>query len=170
MITLSPPELSCRVFTLKDGALGSLGHDLELDVRRLTLKVADDLSRVEASFDPTSLAVCKPALSDKDKQKIETTIKNDILRARAHSSITFSSTEVRPSGSGYRLSGVLDLHGVKRTLSCDVQLIEGVFTADVTLQQTDFGITPYSVMLGALRVRNDIRVVVQVASKHLLQK
>jgi polyisoprenoid-binding protein YceI len=167
MMTLSPPDVVCRVFTFREGKLSTLGHDLELDVRRFSLKISGDLSQVEATFDPSSIEVHQPALSDKDKHKIESTLKDVILKTRTHSSITFSSTEVRANGTGYKLSGVLDLNGVKRTLLCDIQLAHDELTADITLHQTDFGITPYAVMLGALRVRNDLRVVVRVPSKHL---
>jgi polyisoprenoid-binding protein YceI len=155
---LSPP-VTCRVFAFKAGALSAMGHDLELVVDHCTLSLASDLSRVEATFDPASLRVVAPAsLNARDRAKIEATIQKDVLKTRRHPLIRFTSTRI----DEHRIEGTLELHGASRTISAELHRDGDRTRATVSLNQPSFGITPYSAMLGALRVQPDVRVVVEV--------
>jgi hypothetical protein len=150
-------SVTCRIFTKKAGALSAMGHDLEIAVERASVRVADDRTRVEASFDATSLVVLGPSeLSERDKRKIEQTIRDDVLAAARFPMIRFTSTRV----TGLHVDGTLELHGVSRAIACDVSENDGVWRADVRLHQPDFRIVPYTAMLGALKVQPEVRVVV----------
>lgn len=149
----------CRIFTFKTGLLSAIAHDLEIDVERFEIEVAEDGS-IEASFDATSLRVLdavvdgRPSpgtISAKDKKKIEANIVGDVLHPKKHPRVRFVSTEVGES----KVRGRLELHG----RSEEITLVRtGEDEAEVTLHQPDFGIEPFSAMLGTLRIKPDIRI------------
>jgi hypothetical protein len=159
----------CRVYTWKEGALSALGHDLELDVERFSIEVGADRS-VEAHFDPASLRLRGASvggrvekMSSSDRDKIERAIVDEVLETRTHPEIHFQArpAHARADG-GFDLDGELTLHGVRRPLAARVRNESERLIAEVTLRQPDFGIRPYRAMLGALRIKPDLRVRVEV--------
>ena len=149
----------CRVFTFKEGLLSAVAHDLEIEVTRFTIDVTEDGSAVKGVFDATSLRVIDAmangrrnpgALSDKDKRKIEGNIVSEVLSAKKHPEVRFESTEVTDT----LVRGRLAIGGRSR----DVRLTREGDTARVTLHQPDFGIKPYSAMLGTLKIKPEVEV------------
>jgi polyisoprenoid-binding protein YceI len=66
-------------------------------------------------------------------------------------------------GTPYQFDGELELHGVKRAIRflSGAETIEGGrvrIRGGFTLKQTDFGITPYSKLLGAVGVADELRI------------
>ena len=159
MATYDASTAECRVFTEKEGLLSAVAHDLEIDVERFEVRVADDGS-IEATFDAGSLRVLDAVvdgrrspgtLSDKDKRKIEDNIRKDVLKTKKHPEVRFRSSEV---GEG-SIRGRLEICGKGR----DVTLTRsGEDEAEVTLHQPDFGIKPFTAMLGTLKIKPDVRV------------
>jgi polyisoprenoid-binding protein YceI len=151
----------CLVFTFKEGLLSPLGHDLKLHVTRFVVEVADDRIAVEARFDAASLRVQaamvdgrEAQVSARDRRSIESTIVEEILRARRFPEIVFRSTAVTPN----ELRGALTLVGRTRDVVCKHEVEGGRHVATARLHQPDFGIAPYSAMLGTLRIRPDVLV------------
>ena len=157
----------CRVFTFKEGALSALAHDLELRVTHFHVEVGDDLS-ITASFDATSLVVLHAldkgratrALSEADKKKIARTAADEVLRARQHPEIHFRSAPATPAGEGYHLRGTLTLCGRSRPLELFTRREGGRQLTEATLLQPDFGIVPYRALLGTLRLRPEVKILV----------
>ncbi len=169
MPTYTATDAECLVFTFKEGLLSKVAHDLKIRVTSFQLSV--DESAVKGSFDPTSLqVVCarrdgqddQNALSDGDKAKIEQNIRKDVLEAKRHGAITFASTEVSRNGDHATVRGDLTLHGVTRAISARVTREEDWWTTEVRLHQPDFGIKPFTAMLGTLKVQPDVRVQLRV--------
>jgi hypothetical protein len=161
----------CRIFTFKEGLLSRMAHDLELDVTRFTVEVSDDSSAVAARFDADSLRVLyavvdgrpdRGALSPSDVEKIERSILTDVLHSDRHPSITFRSSEVRAEGDGYRLKGELSLHGRVRKVDALARKEGDRWVTEVVLHQPDFGIKPFKAALGALKIRPNVRVRLEV--------
>lgn len=158
----------CRVFTFKEGALSAVAHDLELAVGRCAIDVTDDLT-IDARFGLDALKVlhavkdgrATSALSDSDKRKIEKTMADDVLDSRRHGEATFRG-KAEPAGDSYRVTGELSLHGRSRPLTVVGQRRDGRHVFEVSLHQPDFGIKPYSAMLGTLKVKADVKVRVAV--------
>ncbi|MEZ4368791.1 MAG: YceI family protein [Kofleriaceae bacterium] len=150
-------------------ALSALAHDLELEVGAWSIDVGDD-GAVDARFEPGSLRVLHAvsggvptgALGDGDKRKIAATIAGEVLDARRHPELRFRAPAATAAGDGYQLSGELTLHGQTRPLRVTTRRDGEHQVAEVTLHQPDFGITPYKAMLGTLRIKPDVRVVVRV--------
>jgi polyisoprenoid-binding protein YceI len=157
----------CLVLTYKEGLLSAIAHDLEIRVTRFDVDVGADPLTVEATFDASSLrvvgavrdgAVQPGTLGESDKQKIEHNILADVLHPSEHPGIRFTSTAITPEGDGYRVEGTLTLHGRARPISFTARPEGDRLVAEVRLHQPDFGIKPYSAMLGALKIKSDVTV------------
>jgi YceI-like domain len=175
MRTLDASAVECRVLTYKEGALSALAHDLELDVTRLTLELAEPNEageqRLTARFAADSLVVLHAMkdghptaqLSAADRRKIEKTLFSDVLDVRRHPEIRYEATATPGGAAGdgatsFRLAGELTLQGRRRPLALQARLQQGRLRAEATLHQPDFGVQPFSALLGALKIRPDITV------------
>jgi polyisoprenoid-binding protein YceI len=153
---------ACRVLTFREGLLSPVGHDLILRVQRFSVEVATDGASLEARFDAGSLMVEAPAsLSAHDRASIEETIRREVLEVRRHPEIRFRA-KVSRDGDRAQLDGTLTLKGVERPLRIASERVGEMWRARVTLHQQDFGIKPHTAMLGALRVRADVIVEIEV--------
>jgi len=158
----------CLVFTFKEGLLSPMAHDLKVMVTSFQINVDDATKAIDATFDATSLKVVHPmkdgqdnptGLSDADKLKIGGQIREDVLSSAKYPQVRFQSHAVsaRPDG-GYDIQGDLTLHGVKKPLSAQSQQVNGSQVVELTLNQPDFGITPYKAMMGTLKVQANLKV------------
>jgi polyisoprenoid-binding protein YceI len=153
----------CTVYTFREGLLAAVGHDLTLAVTSFTIELADD-DAIHARFDAASLRVTG-AVSDGDRRTIERHAADDVLAARRFPEIRFRSTRVVRQGERAQIEGELTLHGATRALRCEAHDDGARWTAEVTLDQRDYGIKPFTAMLGTLRVRADVRVRVSLPSR-----
>jgi polyisoprenoid-binding protein YceI len=161
---LGPDNASLHVETGRSGAAAKAGHDLIIDVQswEATLEVGDN-SSLQLSADPTSLHVREgkgglQALGDDDKADIRKTIDKDVLKKKA---ISFSSTSVEDTGSGLKVSGDLEMGGQTNAITFDLTESGGTLSGDTTVKQTDWKIKPYSALFGALKVNDEVKVVVE---------
>jgi polyisoprenoid-binding protein YceI len=163
-------QAECLVFTFKEGLLSKIAHDLEIQVTRFNVNVAD--ASVRAEFDLRSLRVLTAmkdgqenpdALSDADKAKIGEQIIKDVLESGEHGSAVFTSRTVtqRPDG-GYDIAGELLLHGVTQPIQAQTKKEGGRQVTSINLHQPDYGITPYKAMMGTLKVKPDVVVQLSV--------
>ena len=159
-----PDNASLHVETGRSGAAAKAGHDLIIDVNswEATLEVGDSSSLV-LSADPTSLKVREgkggmQALKDDDKEDIHKTIDKDVLKKK---DIKFTSSSVETAGDGLKVSGDLELGGKSKPVTFDVTESAGTVTGSANLKQSDWGIKPYSALFGALKVNDEVKVVVE---------
>lgn len=161
----------CRIFTYKEGLLSAVAHDLELVVRSFEIDLSEDRSRITARFDVRSIEVVDPivdgrrapgTLSDRDKAKIQSNIVSDVIPAKKHPDIRFESTELREEGDGWVVRGRLTIAGHSRDITVPARREGDHAVADVLLHQPDYGVKPYSAMLGTLKIKPDIRIVIRV--------
>jgi polyisoprenoid-binding protein YceI len=161
----------CLVLTEREGLLGAMGHDLKLRVTRFAIEGDPDVPAIAATFDPASLVVVAAmrdgredpaALSTSNRRDIEQAIADTVLEARRYPEVRFAARAIVPTDTGHRVRGALSLHGVERELELNVTREGDRWVAEVLLHQPDFGIRPYSAMLGALKVKADVRVRVAV--------
>ena len=167
MIRLAPPLADCVVVTRREGLLASLGHDLELGVARFDLRIDETKRTVDASFDAASLRVVRAFrdrrenainISDADRRTIEDNLRRDVLETNRFPEIRFRSTRVADAGNGFDVTGRLMLHGKEREIVVPMRRGGDRYVAEITLRQPDFGIQPYSVLLGAIKVRPEVIV------------
>ena len=134
------------VFTFKDGLLSPLAHDLKLRVTKL--EIADK----RATFDASSLRVESAGgpLPKHFYGEIEKNIREDVLRSAKFPTITFEASQVGDS----EIVGKLTLCGVTK----EIRLKRQGNVVEYELHQPDFGIKPYTAMLGTLKVKPTVRV------------
>lgn len=174
MRTLDGREVELLVFSFKEGLLSKVAHDLMIRAQRLQLEITDDL-QVSLTVQVKGLRVLDAMqgsrrapneLSAKDKMKIEDTLySKDVLHANAHPTITFASSSVTETSDGYDVQGDLTIRGRTARIAADVARVDDRLEAEVRLQQPDFGIAPYSALLGALKVKPEVRVRISVPAQ-----
>jgi hypothetical protein len=166
---LGPADGTLAVRTKRTGAAAMAGHNLLLHVMawEATLEVGDEPA-LAVTADGASLRVQEgtggmQALGDDDKQSIEQTIDDDVLKRQE---IAFRSTRVEAADGGGRIAvhGELTLLGTTRPLAFDVEVADGErLTASAVVKQTDWGLKPYSALFGALKVVDEVEVSIDTA-------
>jgi polyisoprenoid-binding protein YceI len=162
MPTFGPETASLELFVFREGVLARAGHDLLVGATRFEIATDPAARAVTVDVDATSLRVVtalregRPlpdALSAADVREIETTMAGTILRAAEFPRIRFVSEAVSARGGGFDVRGALTLAGVTRPIAFTVRRDGEQLVAELRLAQPDFGIRPYTAMLGALKVR-----------------
>lgn len=174
---LGPAEGSVLVYVKRRGMAATFGHDLTLEVTSWEASVFvddQDVSRssVRASFDARSLEVKEATggampLSDKDRADIKKSIAEKVLLTDRHPEVTFESTAVEVIGQdSVAVAGNLGIVGVSRQVRVplNVEPADGSVrvAGSVVLVQSDWGIKPFSTMMGALKIRDEIEVSIDV--------
>lgn len=72
--------------------------------------------------------------------------------------ITYRSTRVTRDGDRYAVEGELTVHGVTRPHPLTVTADGKVFSCETVVTQTDFKIKPFSLMMGTVKVADDVRL------------
>lgn len=162
---LGPHNATLRLHTYREGMAKKVGHDLVLEVAdwRATAEVADEPSQstVSASIDPRTFSVVegkggmKP-LSDGDRADIKKNIDKKVLDTAKHPEITFQSTSVDAKGDSARVEGDLTIVGNTRPITLDVTVEPGRVRATTSVVQSRWGIKPFTGLMGALKVRDDV--------------
>lgn len=170
MPTYDQTQARVEVLTFKEGVLSKVAHDLRLAVRRFRIEVEPSVPSVRARLEPSSLEVvcamkdgvdAPGALSERDRREIVKNLQADVLHVARHQEISFESTEASAS----LLRGRLTLHGQTRALAVPLREEGGWLAGEVRLDQREFGIKPFSAMLGALRIRPEVLVRLWVPAK-----
>jgi polyisoprenoid-binding protein YceI len=162
--------------TGRKGVGSKVGHDLTVEVTDWSVQVdipatgpADATATAHVKLG--SLAVREGTggalpLTDKDRAEIG---KNALrtLDVDRHPMATFESTRIVTGDDHATISGTLMLHGVAAPI--DVQVREVTpdrYRATTVVTQSAYGIKPYSAFLGALKVRDDVEVEIEVEVGH----
>lgn len=159
------------------GFLSALAHDHTIAVRDFEGNTEFTFGTVEpASLQMTikaaSLAVVDK-ISEKDRLKIEATMRDEVLEVSNFPEITFKSNSVTATKTGEgqyqsRISGEISLHGVSRPLTITSQLEFGDkllhAKGNFALKQSSFGIKPVSVAGGTIKVKDEIKFVFDIVA------
>jgi polyisoprenoid-binding protein YceI len=160
---LGPESGSILVRTYREGVAAKAGHDLVIEVTRWDATV--DPGTVELIADARSLEVreglrgVKP-LSDKDRAEIRKNIDEKVLRGQP---ITFRSTAVDLTDPDGRLvvDGDLTMAGSTHPITAELNVAtDGRVTGTIPLTQSAWGIKPYRGLMGALKVRDELEIVI----------
>ena len=171
---VGPSQGTLQLHTSREGVAKKVGHDLVIEAKRWTAKVnvdGDDPTRSTAmvTVDTRSLEVvsgtggAKP-LSDKDRGDIKDNIDKKVLKTDKFPDITFASSRVTSNGpDSYTVHGDVTIMGTTRPGSMDMQVNGNKATGTMTLKQTDFGIKPFSALMGALKLADVLEVRVEAS-------
>ncbi len=176
-------ELVVKVY--KAGVASALAHDHVVRATRFAGRVTGDPSNpasgyVELIVPVGSLVADEPDMRRKhglpqgpgesDRQQIQSTMLGESqLNAGKYPEITFRSTSVHEQGSNRVIvSGDFTLHGTTRRISLPVLIRVTNDTLQATgafdINQTDFGIKPYSAFLGAVRNQDRVTLLFDVTA------
>jgi polyisoprenoid-binding protein YceI len=165
---LGPQNGSLLVRTFREGVAARAGHDLVIEVTRwdATVEVAVDPAgtSIELSADSRSLEVreglrgIKP-LTDRDRAEIRRNIDEKVLHGHP---ISFRSTGVRLLEGALLADGELAIAESARPVSVRLDVdADGHISGTIPLVQSDWGIKPYRGLMGALKVRDEVEVVIE---------
>ncbi len=162
--TLGPGTGTLTVHTQKAGAAAKAGHNLLIEVTAWEATLAAGATPEETSMtltaDARSLRVREGTgglqkLGDEEKDSIRQSIDDDVLKG---GSIVFRSTSVAASGDGLHVEGELELVGKTRPIAFDLAVADGRLTGAAIVTQSGWGIKPFSILFGTLKVVDDVRV------------
>jgi polyisoprenoid-binding protein YceI len=151
------------------GPAAAMGHRLTLAMRhwRATTRWdADEPVAAELVVEVGSLEVVRgeggvTPLSAPEKILVRTNALRS-LDAKRYPRITFVTNDIEKTADGYRLAGTLTIHDTSREqvvdLRTDDQGGNWGLSGETTVRQTEFGIKPYSQLLGSLKVADDVVV------------
>ncbi len=157
--------------TRREGLLSPVGHDLRLEVGRFTIEVDRERDTVRATVKTATVRLRaaldgdqeRPgSIGGRDQRRIERKIADDVLKTQRHPQAVFEGSSVVTTATGYALEGSLTLRGVTRPIAVEALRSEGRLVARVALRKSDFGIRQVSALLGTLKVRDVVHVVVDV--------
>ena len=167
---LGPGDGTLTVKTYREGVAAKAGHDLVIAVTRwdATVDVASpaEISAIALTADSRSLEVregvrgVKP-LTDKDRREIRKNIDEKVLGGQPIEFRSSGGVPVPDGGGRLVVEGELTMAGSTRpvTMQLDVAA-DGRIDGTVTLTQSAWGIKPYRGLMGALKVRDDVELVV----------
>ncbi len=151
------------------GPAAAMGHRLTLAMRQWQATTRWDAGQpvgAELTVEMESLEVVRgeggvTPLTAPEKMLVRSNALRS-LEVKRHPRITFVSNDIDGTADGYRLTGTLTIYGVARPqvvdLRIDDQGANWWLSSETTVRQSEFGIKPYSQLLGALRVADDVVV------------
>lgn len=96
------------------------------------------------------------SLSDKDRKDIGKNIDDKVLQTGKYPTLTFQSTSVSGAAPNFTAAGNMTITGTTRPVNVAITVDGNLVTAKATISQKDFGIKPFSAMLGAIKLRDDV--------------
>lgn len=164
--TIDPARSLITVTVRRGGALARLGHDHVIASRTVEGYVAPSAGRADFHFRLDQMTVDEPALRTEaglDTQPSQdaiigtrTNMLNRVLEAERFPLVLLNAR--RASAQAREVQLTVTLHGVTRSVAVPLrqELSAGSMTVsgELSLLQTDFGITPMSVMGGAMVVQD----------------
>ena len=181
---LGPGDGRVLVRTGREGLAARAGHDLAIEITQWSARVTVPgaasgglaAATLTAELDLGALTVregtggAKP-LNDRDRRDIQNSARKILGQAPTAS---FASSLVIPAASASgapasgAIEGTLTLHGTSRPLRLQVTSPgPGHFRGSATIRQTDFGITPYSGFLGALKLKDEVAIEFDIRIKEI---
>lgn len=169
---IGPENGRVLLHTGREGIGSRAGHDLTLEVTDWSAQVEVPESGpaeaiVTARLELATLTVrggtggARP-LTEKDRREIEENARRT-LGVEDQTAATFESSRVVTDGDGGTIIGTLTLRGTATPIEVRVRsLAPGHYRGTAVMKQSAYGVKPYSAFLGALKVRDDVEVEIEV--------
>jgi hypothetical protein len=160
---------SLHVFTFKAGLLSRLAHDLRFRCESFEIEVKD--GKVSARFDAAALRVDgvmrkdgldPDGLSRSDYDKIEATVRGEVLAVARHPEIRFEG-ELTAAGHGVIVGGQLTLAGSSAAIaSTGARRVADHWQLELEIVPSRWGVAPYKALGGALKLQDRVRIQIRV--------
>lgn len=159
------------LYTTVEGPAASLGHNLILRPEhwRATANVgaSPEASSLHVSVDLQTLAVYGSRggagpIKPSDRKIVDKNI-GKALQVAAHPRLSFVSDSITGTWEQATVKGTMTLRGRSEEQEFTITSTDGsTFTLEGTITQTRYGVTPFSTMIGAMRLGDDVKVQVSV--------
>jgi hypothetical protein len=154
-----------KAFTFKDGILARAAHDLQFRLEQFDVGLEGEKIEAELQLKtlfvdgPVEGGVVRPEQYDAGKRAdVEKAMHGDVLHTDRNPSARFQGQAIA-KGNGFSVSGDLQLAGKTAPMSFDVVRDEaGTYRAQFEMQPSRWGIAQYKALLGAIRLKDLIRV------------
>jgi polyisoprenoid-binding protein YceI len=156
---------SIRVHVYKTGLFSAFAHNHEVEAPIESGEVTQTGSpSVELRVDARKMRVLDPEASEDTRAQIQKTMEGpQVLDAGHFPEIHFRSSAVEPKGTDrWLVTGDLDLHGQTHPVTIEVSLKDGLYRGSTTFKQTAFGITPVTIAGGTVKVKDAVKVEIEV--------
>ena len=98
-------------------------------------------------------------VTDRDRAEVQSNMQSKVLESNMYPDIVSRSTEVRQTGAlVWGVSGDLTLHGFTKPVSVDVIRQNEAYIGTIPIKQTEFGIQPIEIGVGAVRVKDELEI------------
>jgi polyisoprenoid-binding protein YceI len=167
--TLEAADGELLLHTGVEGRAAKMGHRLTIAMKHWQVAVswtggqpvtaelavqADSLQVLRGDGGVKGLSAPEKALARSNALKV--------LGAGRFPDIGFTTNAIERIADGYRLSGNLQIHGKSRTHVIDLRTEDlgdsWRMSAQSTVRQSDYGVKPYSLLMGSVRVADDVTV------------
>jgi polyisoprenoid-binding protein YceI len=164
----------------KEGAFKAFGHDHVITAKEVSGQVQFDPQKIDQSavrlrIPTKSITVVDPGESEKDRHEVQATMEGEkVLDVAKFPEITFTSSSVsaaKKTSEGWTLTlaGKLNLHGVEKPVSFPLRVhaeaneLRG--EGELSVLQTDHGITPVKVGGGTVKVKDKLKITFNIVAR-----
>lgn len=167
--TLASDSGELHVITGVGGPAAKMGHRLTIAMTSWRASVqwqGDQPVAAELDVDVDSLQVLEgqggvTPLTGPEKSVVRTNALKS-MDAKKYPTIHFETDNITKGATGYRLAGTVVIHGKSRPQVVDLTTEDqsGIWamSAEVPVNQTDFGIRPFSLLMGTMKVADQVTI------------
>ena len=156
------------VYVFKEGIFAFAADNHEVNVPIAWGSYDDSKRTVELTINAAKMRVLDTKMPDARRAKVQANMVGpQVLDATRFPNIAFHSTAIdAASGGGWTVTGDLTLHGQTHPISLHVTNTDAThFNGAAVVRQTAFGITPIRIAGGTVRVKDDVKIVFDIALK-----
>lgn len=166
---LRPDSGELHILTGVEGPAAKMGHRLTLvmqswqalmqfnDKKATTAKLIVDVESLHVLGGEGGLT----PLSEPEKGVCRSNAFKS-MDVKKYPQIRFVSDDIAKTTGGYRMTGTLEIHGTSRPQVVDLTVDDTgsawALSARVTVTQTDYGVKPFSLFMGTLKVADDVTI------------
>lgn len=178
--SIDPQQSKLEIHVSKEGAFKVFGHDHLISAQQVSGQAQFDpqniaQSSVRLRISTKSITVIDPGESEKDRHEVQATMEGEkVLDVSKFPEITFTSNGVSAAKKTLdswelTLAGKLNLHGVEKPVSfplrihTDASELRG--QGELSILQTDYGITPVKVGGGAVKVKDKLKITFNLVAR-----
>ena len=171
--SIDPQQSKVEIHVGKQGAFSAFGHDHLISAKQVSGEAKFDPQKLDQSsvrlkIPTKSITVIDPGESEKDRKEVQATMEGEkVLDVAKFPEITFTSTAVShskkiPDGWELTLAGKLNLHGVEKPVTFPLRVTANANElhgkGELSILQTDYGITPVKAGGGTVKVKDELKI------------
>jgi hypothetical protein len=155
---------SLTIHVDKTGLFSAFAHNHIIQAPIASGELDAEKRTITLSFSTKDMKVLDEGIRDSERTDIDQTMKGEkCLDVQRFPEIRFVSTRIAPQDNDrFQVQGDLTLHGVTKSIEMPVTFANSRYRGSVKLKQTDFGISPVTVVGGTVKVKDVIEIVFEI--------